>query len=336
MRKYLMIVSKEPGYAVRLAGVLEQRGTLPMTPAAFESGEEARRFGNSHPVAAVLADESIAAGGMLSGLSGHPLSLMLTDERPAVPMAGAMYRYCGVDEIIHRILDAFGEEAENGQGRGISRSVRLVTVYSPSLPSVKTAFALTLAAMEKRIRRTLYLNLEEFGGTGIFLKGNGDKTLADAVYYLRQDALDSVKLQSMICTSGSIDFIPSMLFADDVKEAGGEDWVRLINRIAEVSEYEEIIVDLPQSLYVGQELIDVCDELYIPVGGDSISEARMEELERYMERAEHRHMLEKVRRVRLWGNTLPPIGHSSDYPEELMYGKFGEALIREVNAGREE
>jgi len=333
MRKYLVVVSEEKGYAQRLCSHLDQRNCLQLTAVPFENGEDALRFCSARPAEGVLADERIITEGIFSGLTGKPVCIALTDEREPASM-NTLYRYSGVDEIMRRLTEILGENTGTVIMGSKSHSLRLIAVYSPSLPSVKTAFAITLAAMEKRIRKTLYLNLEEFGGTGSLLPGKGEKTLSDAIYYLRQESLDSAKLKAMICSVGSVDYIPSMMFADDVREADGSDWVRLISRIGEISEYEEVIVDLPQALSVGQELIDACDELYIPVGGDSISEARMEELERYMERADHRHMLEKAKRVRIGGEVIPPVGYSSDYPEELMYGKFGEELIREVNAGR--
>ena len=330
MRKYLVAASGIPGYAERLCRSLEKKSSFCLMPAAACSAEEAVSVCRTHPVSVILADEGWLRDGCFSGLPGNPRLVALTDNADPAGSGERIYCYQGVDGIVRQLTEICGETSIAGPVSAGRRAVKMTAVYSPSLPSLKTAFAMTLAAMQKRLHKTLYLNLEEFGGCGSLLRGNGEKNLSDAVYYLKQSALDSRLLASMIVTSGSVDYIPPMPYADDVKEAGGEEWIRLLARIAEISDYEEIIADLPQSLYIAADVIDACDELYIPVGGDSVSRAKTKELEEYMSRPEHRRMREKARKIRICGGSLPDAEESGDYPEELMYGTFGEEILREV------
>jgi len=299
MRKYLAVLSKQKGYAERLCQALESRDNCSLTPVHFTEADSTGAFCRTHPAAVILADEAFVRGGSLSGIPGNPALLSLVESKDAETVPGCIYRYCGIGEIVRRLAD-FGGCSSLAGGQQSGRNVKLTGVYSPSLPSVKTACAITMAAMGKRERKTLYLNLEEFSGAESILKSSSGKNLADAVYYLKQESLDSSKLTAMICTSGGLDYIPPMPFADDVKEAGGDEWVRLIEKIAELTDYEEIIVDLPQSLFVSLDVIEACDVLYILTGGDGISVSRMEEMEKYMNRPEHRTMREKARRIRLY------------------------------------
>lgn len=334
MRKYLVILSAQADYAERLCHTLEDRDACILTPVWFGNAEETAAFCRTHPAAVILTDAEYAGSGVFTGIPGNPAVIVLAENRDSDALPDHLYRYCGIDEILRR-LACFGNGASiAGAGQQGGRNVKLTGVYSPSLPSLKTACAVTLAAMGKRERKTLYLNLEEFGGTGKILRSAGEKTLADAVYYLKQENLDTAKLRTMICTSGSVDHIPPMPFADDVREAGGEEWVRLISRVAELSEYEEIIVDLPQSLYVSLDLMDACDELYILTGGDGIAAARSEEMEHYLARPEHHALRGKTRWLCLAGVSLPEAERGGDYAEELMYGKFGEALLEEIGHER--
>jgi len=329
MRKYLAILSEQNGYAERLCHALENRDCCGLTPVWFTETDDTTGYCRSHPAAVILADEEIIRGGFLTGIPGDPVLLELVENRDDGAGPDALYRYCGIEELLRKLAGCGNCTSLTG-GRQSGRNVKLTGVYSPSLPSVKTACALTMAAMGKRERKTLYLNLEEFSGAGSILKTASEKTLADAIYHLKQDNLDAQKLQTMICTTGSVDCIPPMPFADDVREAGGDEWVRLIEKIAGLTDYEEIIVDLPQSLFVSLDVIEACDEFYILTGGDGISAERMEEMEAYMNRPEHRSMREKARRIRLYGVPLPQPGQGGDYAEELMYGKFGEALLGEM------
>ena len=331
MRKYLVVVSVQEDYAERLCHALGERDGCMLTPVYYRNAEDGIAFCRTHPAAVILADEELAEGGAFSGIPGNPVLIRLVENREGSLLPEQLYRYSGIEEILRRLAACTGSTSIAGNVQQGGRNVKLTGVYSPALLSLKTACAVTMAAIGKRERKTLYLNLEEFGGTGRILKSSGEKTLADAVYYLKQDSLDAPKLLSMICTAGSVDHIPPMPFADDVREAGGEEWVRLIGRIAELTDYEEIIVDLPQSLFVSLEVIEACDELYVLAGGDGIAAARMEEMEQYLNRPEHRALRAKTRRIRMMDVPLPGTGQGGDYAEELMYGRFGEALLEEMD-----
>ena len=87
-----------------------------------------------------------------------------------------------------------------------------------------------------------------------------------------------------------------------------------------------LVIDLPGSFNMAEDMMDLCDEVYVPENGDPISEARGDELEEYLDLCKKLKLKAKLHRVRL--PETEPFRSMSSHIDELVYGELGE-MVRE-------
>ena len=124
--------------------------------------------------------------------------------------------------------------------------------------------------------KTLYLNLEEYADIGErFVKAEG-RTLADLLYYMRQESSDAaLRVSTMVRQMETLDYLPPFLIGADLKEVSLEEWKHLLQLILEETIYETIILDLGESVQGLMEILQFCDTIYMPVLEDEISKCKV-------------------------------------------------------------
>lgn len=79
-------------------------------------------------------------------------------------------------------------------------------------------FALALAQILGREKSVLYLNMEEYSGFEELFEKEYPYTLSDLLYFVRQEQAGiTVKMNSMIQSMGSMDFIPPVQSPEDIR-----------------------------------------------------------------------------------------------------------------------
>jgi MinD-like ATPase involved in chromosome partitioning or flagellar assembly len=94
--------------------------------------------------------------------------------------------------------------------------------------------------------KVLYLNLEQFGNTGIFFRGDGKSNFSDVIYALKSSKVNlPLKLKSIIKrdTSG-VSFYESAKTVFDLQELKSVDISKLISTLKQTGEYDFIISDI--------------------------------------------------------------------------------------------
>ena len=96
--------------------------------------------------------------------------------------------------------------------------------------------------------------------------------------------------------------------------------------IADISDYEFIVIDMQGFSGGASELMEICDDIYMPVMDDAVSREKLDAFDRYMEESKRDRIAEKIKRIKLpeAEGTL-----SSDLFDRLIYSSVGD-YVREM------
>lgn len=175
----------------------------------------------------------------------------------------------------------------------------LIGVYSPVHRIGKTRFALRLGRKLAEEVPVLYLSLEGYSGRSLYFPGEEGEDLGDLLYYLRQERTDcGLKISSMTGQLGQLDYIRPMKNVMDLRDVRKEEWLSLLDTVAEKCIYEAVILDLGDSIDGLYDILERCGRVYTPYISDSVSLAKLKQYEDNLREAGHedilRHTVKKL------------------------------------------
>ena len=237
-----------------------------------------------------------------------------------------IYKYRSADEILRKAMDIYSRSTGRLKYVDNFAKTRIVGIYSPVSRCKKTTFALLLSEGYGRKGKALYINLEEFSGFSAFSGTRESEDLSDVLYYLKENSLDFPKLKSLVRRLKSFDYIPPVRYPDDTVNTEGRDYASLVESIADISDYEFIVIDMQGFSGGASELMEICDDIYMPVMDDAVSREKLDAFDRYMEESKRDRIAEKIKRIKLpeAEGTL-----SSDLFDRLIYSSVGD-YVREM------
>ena len=156
----------------------------------------------------------------------------------------------------------------------------MYAVYSPIHRIGRTAFAIALGKELAKKEKTLYLNLEEYADVdGRFMRAEG-RNLGDLLYYMRQEENNmALRLSTVIGKIEDLDYVPPMLLSTDLKEVSYEEWASFLEAVLSESAYENVILDLSESVQGLFHILQLCHRIYMPVLEDAISKRKLNQYE---------------------------------------------------------
>ena len=340
MEQIMAVLTGERAYGERLCAYANYKRNMPFTAVSFDSAAAYEKFARKHRIGVLLTDghvEKRQSGFCESGPLGEGMIIGLFDERdeesifnhtegPGIDTYTLIPKYQSAEKIMRSVMSCCSTIGCHINRKNQLRSSHIAGVYSPGGRSPGRAFGLTLAKVYATKKRTLYLSFAEFSG---FEKLTGETYgpgLSDAMLAYKQGSLDPEKISSLIYTYCGIEYIPPVQFAGDMKGITGDDCAVLISSIMSQSNYEAMVIDLPGSFNMAEDMMDLCDEVYVPENGDPISEARGDELEEYLDLCKKLKLKAKLHRVRL--PETEPFRSMSSHIDELVYGELGD-MVRE-------
>ena len=201
---------------------------------------------------------------------------------------------------------------------------------------MKTSLALTYGQIRAREHKVLYLNLEEYAGFETLLEEKYEADLADLLYFARLGSGNLVyRMGSLIRHLGGLDYIPPAFCPEDLRNISPGEWTSLIRDLAEYSAYDVLLLDIGSAVNGITELLKLCTKVFMPVSGDEIAAAKLEQYERVLKQQNALNVLEKTQKF-----SLPFVsgsGKGKAYMEQLVWGELGDftrQLIREEQDGR--
>lgn len=118
-----------------------------------------------------------------------------------------------------------------------------------------------------------------------------------------------------------------MTYAEDKNGIRQEVFSGLVQRIAADGTYEELILDVGGFCGGSEELLGICDVVYVPVKDDVVSTAKLEEWKTYLNRSGRSAVWEKLRFLKL--PEPGPLPARESYLEQLLWSDLGD-FVREL------
>ncbi len=338
MEKIMAVLTGERIYGERLCAYANHRRNMPFTAVSFDSGAAYRNFASKHKIGVLLTDGHLEKGcfGVRDSPPGQQEELIIglfdeTDddsvfnysEGPGLETYTLIPKYQSAEKIMRSVMSccsAMGVEL----GRELPKEKPYVAgVYSPDPGAPKSAYALTLSKVLSLKKKTLFISFEEFSG---FSQVTGDSygvSLSDGFLSLKQGRLDAERICSLVHIYSGIEYIPPVQFADDMKDVSGGDCAALMAEIIKNGSYGAIVIDLPKIFHMAEEMMDICDEIFLPERSDLLGKAKVEEFMDYLEFSKKLRLKNRMTRFELEAS-LSGTGAAASYLDRLLYGEFGD------------
>lgn len=200
-----------------------------------------------------------------------------------------------LDKSISRTLTDIDRRNTVLTGLTNMRGGSLIGVYSPIHRIGKTKFAMELGKEFAKKEPVLYMNLEEYAGGDFYFHDQTGQTLADLLYYARQERGNlGLRISMMAGQDEDLDYILPMPYAQDLQEVCVEEWLKLFNQILENCIYGKIILDLGDSIKGLFQILETCDTVYTPFIEDGAARAKLNQYTENLRKTGKEKVLEKT------------------------------------------
>ncbi len=171
----------------------------------------------------------------------------------------------------------------------------LIGVYSPVHRIGKTRFAMKLGRELAKKEPVLYLNLEEYAGGSYYFPDQTGQTLADLLYYARQEKGNlGLRISSIAGQDEELDYILPMPYVQDMQGVSGEEWLKLFEQILENCIYQKVILDLGDSVNGLFQILEACDTVYTPYIEDEAARAKLNQYAENLRKTGREKVLERT------------------------------------------
>ena len=320
----LAVCDVEVEYAYNFMEYLNRKKSLPFEVQAFTGPEVLCEFAREHPIEILLISDKAVTEQVRKLDVGKLIILSEGVHSPELDQYPSVYKYQASDAVIREVMDCYGaEKLALEDVKLMKRAVSVIGVYSPVGRSQKTSFALTLGQILAKERTVLYLNMENYSGFEELLGEEYERNLSDLLYFARQENTNLVhKIQGMVRSLQNMDYIPPAIGPMDIQEAGLREWTAVLEQIVQNSAYETVILDLGDGVSDLFQILDLCDQIYMPVRGDAFSAAKIHQFESLLRIWDFTGVLEKLQKIKLPFHSTSRTGRG--YFEDLVWSELGD------------
>lgn len=227
-------------------------------------------------------------------------------------------KYQEAEEVLKCLIEIYMEIADV-QLPGLQKGCRTTFIgnYSPVRRCMQTSFALTMSQMLAQEHSTLYLSFEHYAGMSELVPDMRSYDMADLLYFMNADKDKfRFRMQTMLKHVGNLAYIPPMKSGQNLLSIPGKEWLGFLQRIAELGEYEYVVLDLSESMQGLFEILRLCRMVYTLVREDRMAKSKMLQYEQVLALYEYEDVLEKTKRLCL--------SHIRKLPEDLEQLTKGE------------
>lgn len=330
MKKVMAVYDIDPFYADRFADFVNQKEKVPFTVMAFTTMERLKHYLDDHEIELLLVSQFVEK----KDLEKLPVRQIITlTEGEVARLENAyphVYKYQSTDGVIREVMSLYCGQTQEELGTLTGSKAAVLGIYSPVNRCLKTSFALTAGQILGQDERVLYLTFEEYSGFSKIMGETFRADLSDLLYYYQQGKFNILRLNSVVHTFGSLDYVPPARYPEDLCQVTAENLAELIERIAGETGYDTVLVDIGQMGRKAVEILEVCDAIYMPVKDDCISVAKVEEFDEYLQQSQRTGLTEKIHRLKLpYHNSF---GRKEGYVEQLLWGELGD-YVRQLLKG---
>ncbi len=285
----MAVYDDDNGFAVKFADYVCEMPENQHELYAFTEYEALFNFSEKNSIYILLVSEKNMHKVIENIKADNTMILWESDLSPGNIDCSVVNKYQAADIIYKEaVRNALKKDAIVNLDVKQSKDTKIYGVYSPVGRCGKTTFALTLCRVLGKKARVLYMNLEDFSGwrNNLIHEMKGD--LSDLIYYsLQSDHYIAEKICSIRQKINNFDYIPPMVFSEDLRNANTEDINEMIRQVCRTDLYDCIVLDISLMVKNVFFLLNICDEIFMPMSGSKYSECKIKE---YEEAVKLRHL----------------------------------------------
>lgn len=211
-------------------------------------------------------------------------------------------KYQSMETLIRDIWDGYAEHSLMDSPMYRShKTTKIHAFYSPAASREQTMSALALGQiLAERDKRVLYLNLQAFAWWEESVSEIHAADITDLLYVIgRQDGNLVYRIQGMKQTFHGVDyFSPAEDYMDLLKISEAE-WVTFLDRLIEIGEYSDIILDLSEICQGLYRILQKSDCVYSMCGRTKPEKQAVYRYKKLLEKRELSSILEKTKWLEL-------------------------------------
>lgn len=293
--KNLVICDRDAEYAARLADYLGRKKELALEIKSCSNAGQIEAIRREMEVDILLLDERINAEEESAGIP-KIIRLSVMPGTAFRTQADVIFRYQSGNEIYTRLVEAL---AEDGMGElwNVRKKERgkLIGVYSPVHRVGQTALALGKGIELAETANVLYMNLEAYAGIGGYFPEESKRNLSMLLYYAKQETGNpGLLITTLVKQIKGMDYIPPVIFPEDIKTITGPEWIWLFGEILDHSIYDVLILDLGDCVQGLFDILRYCDTIYMPVADDRLAVSKLCQYEEVLCRQGYGEVLERM------------------------------------------
>lgn len=321
MNRQMIICSEEELYVLRLADVIADREELDLQVQVCTSFEQEERLEEFQEAELLLIGDEIPYEKRQTSRAAKRFVLTSQEGTEVGEEEVPVYKYQSVHKIFSRIMEVCLDHDRAGLFQVPRKdNQRLIVVYSPIHRIGKTRFARALGYELSRDEETLYINMQEYPGWGI-RREEKRASLADLLYYSHQEQNHlGLRLTSMVQEQEGLAILDPIPVSQDLKEVVWEDWNSLILQILKKGPYQNMILDLSESVQGLFEILKMCDEWYLPYIEDEDEEKKLEQFFNALEIMGCKKLRQKARMTEMKGEPEICVKKALQYDKNNAYG----------------
>lgn len=236
-------------------------------------------------------------------------------------------KYQQADYVLKALLEIYVDIVDVQLPRmGINTTTKFIGVYSPVRRCLQTSFAITMSRILAESRKTLYLNFEHYAGITELLPDMQTRDIADLLYFLTAEKDKfRLRLQAIIQHKGGLDYIPPMKAGQNLLPITAMEWMSLLQKLSELSEYEYVVLDLSENVQGLFDVLRMCTRVYTLTKEDRVAQSKLEQYEQVLSYYQYEDVLEKTTLC-----NIPQIRKLPDSLEQYTRGDLADYVRAQV------
>lgn len=252
MKIKVLVLEKDENYLHRLVNSFNSIYGNEIEFRTFTDSEKAMKQATDEHLDVFLADSAFEEINP-SRISERSAFAYLVEKSGEEKVKGypAINKYQKVDAIYKMLVSLYSDRAGSIVEKGNkARALRTTVFTSPRGGAGSSSFAAGFAKyLAMHNREVLYLNLDPFDSPDNYFSGEGQFTLSDIIFALKnKNASLSLKIKSTLKLDNSrVYFISGANVALDLIGIKDEEFSDLVDGIAEMMMFDDLVIDLPFS-----------------------------------------------------------------------------------------
>ncbi len=249
---------------------------------AFTSTELLKEYAVQNSIELLLISTE-AMDEEIAGLSIGKIVLLTEDGAVGVKGFPTVNRYQASGNLVQEVMQYYGTgNLAVAYAAAKLATTQIIGIYSPIKRCGKTTFALALGEEYAKNKHVLYINLEDFSGFRALFNREYRMDVSDLLYFYREEKQGMLnRVEEIAERLHFLYYLPPAMCPADMKSVQPEEWREWFLLLMQ-SKYEVIIVEPGECIYGLEEILALCNKIYMPILEDKISLAKLKEYEDYL------------------------------------------------------